>query len=129
MTQTFFQVTFSLLKVPKITLKTSALEKLFTVIKLLTPLIKPTSISTPRPIQHHSFHSIPFLLSFCSQQWETASLILCLHWAACANACGTNRGWQPFCFSVAHFYLIFTHKSSLFNTQIGMSTALFTYNL
>ena len=36
------------------------------------------------------------------RQWETASLILLLRWAACANACGINRGWWPFCFSVTH---------------------------
>ena len=38
--------------------------------------------------------------NYCSRQWETASLILCLYWSACANACGLNRGWRPFCFSV-----------------------------
>ena len=64
---------------------------------------------------------------------------LCLHWASCANACGTNGGWRPFCFSVAqnlprfdarvwpHFH-VKTHKSPPFNTQIGMSTALFSGN-
>ena len=26
------------------------------------------------------------------RQWETASLILCLCWAACANACGIEVG-------------------------------------
>ena len=70
----------------------------------------------------------------CSQKWETASLILCLHWAVCANAYGTNQGWRQFCFTVAQIYLILMQesgmtisptKSPLFNTQIGMLTALF----
>ena len=64
---------------------------------------------------------------------QKISLILCLHWAACANACETNRGWRPLCFTVAQIYLflmqesglIFAHKSPLFTTQIGMSTTPF----
>ena len=59
----------------------------------------------------------------------TTSLILCLCWASCANACGTNRGWWPFCFSAVQNLLHFdariwlhfhvkTHKSPLFSTQI-----------
>ena len=63
-----------------------------------------------------------------------ASLILCLRWAACANACGTNRGWRPFCrlcradrFDVRiwpHFH-VKTHNFLLFTKHIGMSPALF----
>ena len=66
-----------------------------------------------------------------STQWATASLIMCLHSAACANACGTNRGWQPFCFSVAQIYVVLMQESGLIFTcrhavyQIGMSMALF----
>ena len=51
------------------------------------------------------------------QQWETASLIfLCLRWAPCANACGTNQGWQPFRFSVAQIYLVLMQESGLIFT-------------
>ena len=35
---------------------------------------------------------------------QTAGLVFeCVtcFFRACANACGTNRGWRPFCFSVA----------------------------
>ena len=50
------------------------------------------------------------------RQWETPSLILCLHWAACANACGTNQGWWPFCFSVVQIYLVLMQESGLIFT-------------
>ena len=55
-----------------------------------------------------NLHTTPQALLFChqsllliisplyrGQQWETAKLFLCLRWAACANVCGTNRGWRP----------------------------------
>ena len=69
---------------------------------------------------------IPHLKAYRGRQWETASLILCLHWAACANACGTNRGWRPFCFSIVLMQEsgsfsredLRSHKSPLFNTQM-----------
>ena len=54
--------------------------------------------------------------AYRDRQWETASLILCLRWAACANACGTNRGWRPFCFSVAQIYLVLMQESGLIFT-------------
>ena len=38
---------------------------------------------------------------------------LCLRWAACANACGTNRGWRRFCFSVAQIYLVLMPESGM----------------
>ena len=47
------------------------------------------------------------------------------------NACGTNRGWRPFCFFVAknlHRFdarCIFKMHFHVSPTQIGMSTALF----
>ena len=50
------------------------------------------------------------------RQWETTSLILCLRWAACANACRTNRGWRPFCFSVAQICLVLMQESGLIFT-------------
>ena len=69
-------------------------------------------------------------IDFCGRQWETASLILCLRWVACANACGTNRGWLFLCranlprFDARigpHF-----HTSSLSSThKIDMLAALF----
>ena len=46
-----------------------------------------------------------------------SSLILCLCWAACANAYGTNRGWRPFYFSVTQIYLVFMQVSGLILTR------------
>ena len=36
----------------------------------------------------------------CGQQWETASLILCLRWLPVQMHAEQIRGWRPFCFSV-----------------------------
>ena len=75
-------------------------------------------------------NSVSIYKFYRSVQWETTSLILCLHWADCANACRTNRGWQPFCFSVTqnlprfdariwpHFGLnLASHTSALSSTH------------
>ena len=77
-----------------------------------------------------------FYCFYRGRQWKTAQLILCLHWAACANALQNKSRLAAIlflchanllCFDARiwpHFHMK-SHKSPLFNTQIGMLTALF----
>ena len=74
--------------------------------KTLTPLLKLFWNGT------HEFRK----RNNCRRQCDTANLIWCLRWAACANACGTNQGWRPFCFFVAQIYLVLIQESGLIFT-------------
>ena len=106
-------------KFSKIALVASQLGQFWKILKTLVQLIlnstRPHVITYTKPgywaiIFFRTRHLLYLMMTIILVD---NGRLLGFRWASCPNACGTNQGWWPFCFSVVQIYLVLMQETGM----------------